>query len=623
MSKYKRKSERSLKFTAEILQEARERIDRGESKRSVAASLGVNECSLRKRLKVGTVPATLGRFVPVFSPIVEEDLANHIRELDKRFYGLTVRDVMLLAFQYAEMNNFSHRFNKDKKTAGRNWTRAFAKRNNLSLRSPEKCSLARAVGFNRVQFRRFFDNLRDCYSKTKAGPHRIFNMDETGMSTVPNKIPKVFAPKGKRNVSKVVSAERGQTVTAVCCMSASGIWVPPCLIFPRKRMRDELFVGAPPGTLRLVAESGYMNTDLFLEWLHHFQNFVKSSAEDPVILILDNHTSHCSLPAIIFAREHRITLLTLPPHASHKMQPLDKGFFGPLKSAFSAECDKWIVNNPGKVITLKQISSLFHNAYSRAATIGICEKSFAATGLYPYNPDIFTDDDFAPAQVTDVLLEENVDQTPDISVPAASSNTPQSNSSSDEDDNLPLRVLHPLHTPPRNDIPVVENLPSMCPNESAYYCPLKRPNSPVAGPSHSSISNMGTCSLSTVTPEMIVPLPKIKEPQVRRKHGKKSEILSSTPYKDQLEESLAERTKQVKRSVFSDKSTCKNPKKSRGKKEDKDAVCPSCKESYSSTTKGSDWLQCAKCKKWWHEDCSNYLGQGIFTCNGCIDEKQL
>jgi hypothetical protein len=166
MGKYTRKSDRSLKFTAEMLQEARERIARGESKRSVADSFGVNECSLRKRLKLGTVPVTLGRFVPVFSPAMEEELATHVRELDKRFYGLTMKDVMVLAYQYAEINNLPHRFNKEKKTAGRSWTRAFAIRNNLSLRSPEKCSLARAVGFNRVQFHRFFENLSNCYTKS-------------------------------------------------------------------------------------------------------------------------------------------------------------------------------------------------------------------------------------------------------------------------------------------------------------------------------------------------------------------------------------------------------------------------------------------------------------------------
>jgi hypothetical protein len=83
---------------------------------------------------------------------------------------------------------------------------------------------------------------------------------------LPFPIPRVFAPIGKRSVSKVVLAERGQTVSAVCYMSASGIWVPPCLIFPRKRIKDELFVGAPPGTPKLVAESGYMNTEQMCYW---------------------------------------------------------------------------------------------------------------------------------------------------------------------------------------------------------------------------------------------------------------------------------------------------------------------------------------------------------------------
>lgn len=53
-------------------------------------------------------------------------------------------------------------------------------------------------------------------------------MDETGISTVPKKI----SLKGKKNVNKIVSGERGQTITAVCCVSATGNYVPPAFIFP-------------------------------------------------------------------------------------------------------------------------------------------------------------------------------------------------------------------------------------------------------------------------------------------------------------------------------------------------------------------------------------------------------
>jgi hypothetical protein len=64
-------------------------------------------------------------------------------------------------------------------------------------------------------------------------------MDETGLSTVPTKTPKVITSKGKSSV-KIVSGEHGQTITVVCCTNASGNFVPPTFIFSRKKMRAEL-----------------------------------------------------------------------------------------------------------------------------------------------------------------------------------------------------------------------------------------------------------------------------------------------------------------------------------------------------------------------------------------------
>ncbi|GBM48835.1 hypothetical protein AVEN_21619-1 [Araneus ventricosus] len=160
-------------------------------------------------------------------------------------------------------------------------------------------------------------------------------MDETGISTVPNRTPKVITPKGKKkkNCFKTSSAERGQTVTVVCCLSATGVFVPSALILPLKRMIPLLYKDAPNGTLPLINDTGYMNSHLFIDWLT-FVKHPKPSTEDPVLLIADNHTSHCSLPAVLFCREIHITFLTLQPHASHVLQPLDKGFFAPLKALY-------------------------------------------------------------------------------------------------------------------------------------------------------------------------------------------------------------------------------------------------------------------------------------------------
>jgi hypothetical protein len=94
-------------------------------------------------------------------------------------------------------------------------------------------------------------------------------------------------------------------------------------------MCNELYSEAPIGTLPLISDTGYMKRDISLQWLHHFQNNVKATVTEPVLFVLDNHISHCSLEAVIFCRENHITLLSIPPHGSHKIQPLDCGFFGP------------------------------------------------------------------------------------------------------------------------------------------------------------------------------------------------------------------------------------------------------------------------------------------------------
>ena len=293
-------------------------------------------------------------------------------------------------------------------------------RNRFALRMPEKCSLGRAIGVDAAQVSRFFDNLNEVYGKHRYPPSRIYSVDETGLSTVPDKVAKVYAEKGKRAVSKIVSADRGQLVTAVCCISASGLYVPPALIFPRQRKTEELYREAPPGTLAMISDSGCMTTDLFVEWLEHFQAFVKSSQEDPVLLILDNHVSHCSLEAIDTCRKYNICLVSLPPHASHKLQPLDVGFFGPLKTAYSVECDNWIAGHPGRPITHLQVAGLFRAAYDRVGNPERAINAFKATGIYPFRPTIFDDVDLLQSDVTDRPLGE---ADPSTNAPATRSSS--------------------------------------------------------------------------------------------------------------------------------------------------------------------------------------------------------
>ncbi len=94
-------------------------------------------------------------------------------------------------------------------------------------------------------------------------------MDETGMNTV-QKPRNVLAESGKINVAFLTSSERGKNYTAVCAMNASGDYVPPMLIFPRVGMKNELMKGAPANALGKCSPSGYIDSQLFLEYLNAF-----------------------------------------------------------------------------------------------------------------------------------------------------------------------------------------------------------------------------------------------------------------------------------------------------------------------------------------------------------------
>ena len=236
------------------------------------------------------------------------------------------------------------------------------------------------------------------YQKEKFDASRVFNVDETGMSTVQLHKEKVVAQCGKKQIGKIVSAERGETVTAVVCASASGVFIPPMLIFARKNLNNRLLHGAPPGTVAATSTSGWINCELYLKWLAHFVKHTASSTDRKVLLVLDNHESHVSLQSWEMCRDNGIVVVSLPPHCSHKCQPLDLTFFGPLKTAYYKRCAEWLKMNPGKRITQYEVASLFGDAYCSTAVVQKCINGFKAAGIYPLNSSVIRDEDFQAAE---------------------------------------------------------------------------------------------------------------------------------------------------------------------------------------------------------------------------------
>lgn len=60
--------------------------------------------------------------------------------------------------------------------------------------------------------------------------------------------------------------------------------------------------------------------------------------------------------------------------------------------------------NPGKVVTLHQISSLFGKAFIRSATMSTAVSGFRKTGIWPVDKSVFEESDFLPASTTDIPI---------------------------------------------------------------------------------------------------------------------------------------------------------------------------------------------------------------------------
>lgn len=286
--------------------------------------------------------------------------------------------------------------------AGIEWLRSYKSRHaELTMKKPEACSMARATAFNKETVKAFFNNLKNVIERHPSFGNgcRIYNLDETATTTV-QKPQRVLAPKGKPTC-KLTSGERGILVTTCAIICASGQALPPVLVFPRKNFKDHMMHGAPPGALGLAAPTGWMNADLFVEVMRHFIKHTSASPENPALLIMDNHESHLSIEALDLAKQAGVTVLTLHPHTTAKMQPLDVGINGPFKSYYNGAVDSWLMRNPGKQLTVYNVAECVGQAYAKAMTPVNIASAFKKCGIFPFDPEVFTEIDFMPSLVTD------------------------------------------------------------------------------------------------------------------------------------------------------------------------------------------------------------------------------
>lgn len=239
----------------------------------------------------------------------------------------------------------------------------------------------------------------------------------------------------------------------------------------------------------------------------HFCSFssiidhVRPNPQKPILMLMDNHETHVNIPVIDLAKENGVIILTFHPHTSHRMQPLDRGVFGPFKTFYNQAMNNWMITpgNAGKPVTIYELANLAGSAFRQAFTQNNIIKGFKVSGFVPFNENIFNEEDFLPSAVTDRPL--------------------------------------PMETASAHE-------KTLCSNQI---------QTKFVSPSTSSQGQQEQPSSSIVSPDVLRPFPKAAERKTESNRGRpkgKSRILTDTPEKLALEgkkkESIAKPSSQNK-----------------------------------------------------------------------------
>jgi hypothetical protein len=252
--------------------------------------------------------------------------------------------------------------------------------------------------FSRVCYLLLFSiQLYEKIEKYNISASNIYNVDEKGfligLSRSTKRIISINALKSKRTTRASQDGSR-EFITLIASICADGSSLAPALIYQGAShdlqdtwlddfdsVRDYAFFAS--------SENGWSCDQLGQAWLENvFDRTTKEKAKrDRRLLIVDGHSSHVNMRFIDYADINRIVLAVLPPHSTHRLQPLDVSLFSPLATFYSQQINRLLTESQGLVrLTKRNFWPLFYEAWKQAFTTQNVQSAWEKTGIHPINP---------------------------------------------------------------------------------------------------------------------------------------------------------------------------------------------------------------------------------------------
>jgi hypothetical protein len=414
-----------LQYDRSNLERAFQATQKGTSVYKAAKLYNVPESTLRDRTRGNVSLEAKPGVNPLFSLDEERELVHHIKYMGDIGYGYNKAEIQYMARDFALSLGKPV---KSKDAMSNSWFYDFLARwPELKMVMPQKLSIARARAASKENLDAYYKELGNILSTNNLfdHPERIYNIDETGVSTqhTPSKI-----VCGKDTVAQSVTSPRSSNVTIIAGGNAIGNHIPPYYVFPGARWNADLLSGATPGSDGEMTKSGWSNSTVFTNYLcKHFAKYVPLTREqdgEKTLILYDGHKSHILLTLTEWAQKNNVILFVLPPHSSHLTQPLDVGIFGPFKSMFRNECHTYMKLNPGMSITKYNLAELTSKPYIKAMRPENLMSAFRKAGVYPFNCQVITPSQVAPAVIYKAIEPTQDDSTAPVSLHVSNINAP-------------------------------------------------------------------------------------------------------------------------------------------------------------------------------------------------------
>jgi hypothetical protein len=329
-------------------------------------AFGVPRTTLQRRLQNRNSIVRGNTKQQILTPVEEETLKSWIFRAAKAGIPISLHLLIILAEEIRK-NRSNISAEPDLTPISRKWSERFRARHpriKTCFTRPIDSQRSEALDYSTLKS--YFDRLGDLLRQNKYPPSAIFNVDETGFSIGSTRASfalydRTVPARGKKQPG------RQEWITSIECVSASGVTLPPALIFKGGNLNSEWIPDDIPSDWTFtISNKGWTNDTLGFEWLKTlFEPFTRQFRNSRCLLLIDGHSSHITSRYIAFCITHKIDLFCLPPHSSHLTQPLDLSVFGPLKTALTLEVDRIFRHSTTRLPRIEWVEA-FTKARNRA-----------------------------------------------------------------------------------------------------------------------------------------------------------------------------------------------------------------------------------------------------------------